>query len=158
MVINRLDAALVRAKSFPVIVILLFVALVSFTGCQHPRSGAKTAPLPVPAVSGPADEALIHQLAQVDSVAAKVSPLDATKAEITISGLLPDGATQVENIQQQKLADGFVITVTTVRPKNATATLALIPFDRTISVSLVDLPKGSCKIMVNGVATTFMIP
>ncbi len=75
-----------------------------------------------------------------------------------IAGMLPDGATQVQDIQQQKLSDGFVITVTTVRPKNATASLALIPFDRTITVSLVDMPKGGCKIMVNGVTTTLMIP
>lgn len=156
MVINGLKATLDRFERFGASIILMLVSLGLFTGCQHPNSGTKTAS--PPAASGLADDSLVHKLAQVDSVAAKLSPLDATKAEIIISGLLHDGATQVENIQQQKLADGFVITVTTVRPKNATASLAIIPFDRTITVSLADMPKGWCKIMVNGVATTLMIP
>lgn len=130
------------------------------TGCQQLQSGTKKpqSSAPSPAPIGLVEDSFVHQLAQVDSVAVQVSPLDAAKADITISGLLHDGATQVQDIQQQKLADGFVITVTTARPKNATASLALIPFDRTISASLEGMPRGLCKVMVNGVATTFMIP
>ncbi|CAN5853558.1 hypothetical protein BH11VER1_BH11VER1_19000 [soil metagenome] len=157
MVIKCLYTPLEQPERLNTAVILALVSLGLFTSCQHanPKSGAKTPP---PVLSGLVDDGLVIQLAQVDSVAGRLSPLDVTKAEITISGLLHDGATQVQDIQQQKLADGFVITVTTVRSKNATASLALIPFDRTINVSIADMPKGWCKIMVNGVAATFMIP
>lgn len=160
MIIPCPDAAQRHPKHFLPGVVFILVACGFLAGCQQLQPGTKKSPevITKPVTSVPADDGLIHQLAQVESVAAQVSPLDATKADITISGLLHDGATQVQDIQHQKLADGFVITVTTARPKHATASLALIPFDRTISVSIDAMPKGLCKVMVNGVATTFMIP
>lgn len=75
-----------------------------------------------------------------------------------ISGLLHDGATRVHEVQQQRLADGFVLTVITARPAGAVATLALIPYERTLTLNLQGMPKGPCKIMANGVATTVMVP
>lgn len=146
-------------RSYSGSILVLFIVF-CITNCQQfrPKTKKLLPSTPQSAASTSVDDGLVHQLAQVESVAAQVSPLDSTKASITISGLLHDGATQVQDIQQQRLADAFVITVTTVRLKSATASLAIIPFDRTISVSLTGMPKGLCKIMVNGVATTLMIP
>lgn len=158
MVVNSLAVVRKDLKSVIAGAILMAFAVFSSTGCQQLQSKGKKPPLPTASPAGPLEDGMIHQLAQVDAVAAQLSPLDPTKADITISGLLHDGATQVQDIQQQKLADGFVITVTTMRPKNATASLALIPFDRTLQISLEGMPKGLCKVMVNGVATTFMNP
>lgn len=146
-----------RSDSSSVLVLSIVFCIAN---CQQFRSGTKK-PLrstPQSVASKSVDDGLVHQLAQVESVAAQISPLDSTKANITISGLLHDGSTQVQDIQQQRLADAFVITVTTVRTKSAMASLAIIPFDRTISISLTGMPKGLCKIVVNGIATTLMIP
>ncbi len=139
-------------------VLMLFLVLF-LTGCKQFQSKTRK-PLESTQshIVSPTDDGYIRQLAQVESVAAQVSTLDSTKAEITISGLLHDGATQIQDIQQQKLTNAFIITVTTNRLKSATANLALIPFDRTLSVSLSEMPKGPCKIIANGVATTLIVP
>jgi hypothetical protein len=108
-------------------------------------------------VENPADGSVL-KLAQVESLQAEVSPAKPSEATVVIHGLLHDGATRVHDVQQQRLADGFVLTVVTTRPRNALASLALIPFERRISLNLHGMPKGPCKIVANGVATTIMVP
>ena len=105
----------------------------------------------------PADGTIL-KLAQIESVQAAISPTRPTEASVVIHGLLHDGATRVHDVQQQRLEDGIVLTVITARSRNAVATLALIPFERTITVNLQGMPKGPCKIVANGVTTMVMVP
>ena len=132
--------------------------LASCTALQPRKPAAASAP-PSSAspLSQPSDGSIL-KLAQVESVRAEVSLTNPPEAIVVISGLLHDGATRVHEVQQQRLADGFVLTVVTARPASAVASLALIPYERTISLSLQGMPKGPCKIVANGVATTVMVP
>jgi hypothetical protein len=38
------------------------------------------------------------------------------------------------------------------------ASLALIPFEKRITLNLQGMPKGPCKIVANGVGTTIVVP
>ena len=105
----------------------------------------------------PADGTIL-KLAQIESVQAAISPTRPSEATVVIHGLLHDGATRVHDVQQQRLEDGIVLTVITARSRNAVASLALIPFERTVTVSLQGMPKGPCKVVANGVATTVIVP
>ena len=107
--------------------------------------------------NAPKDGAIL-KLALVESVQAGVSPTRPSEAIVVIHGLLHDGATRLHEVQQQRLADGFVLTVVTARPRNAVATLALIPFERTVTLNLGGMAKGPCRIVANGVATTITVP
>ena len=104
-----------------------------------------------------AEADFVYKLAQIESVRATLSSTHPTQAEVVISGFLPDGATQVHEVQQQRLDDGFVLTVITSRPRSAIATLALIPFVRTVTLDLAGLPKCPCRIVAHGLATTVEI-
>lgn len=122
------------------------------------KKGGATPATPSP-VSAPLPEGSeILKLAQVESVRAEVSATQPPEAIVVVSGLLNDGATRVHEVQQQRLADGFVLTVVTSRPANAMASLALIPFERTVSLNLQGMPKGPCRIVANGVATSVVVP
>ena len=98
------------------------------------------------------------KLAQVESVIATATAPPLSQASVTIRGLLHDGATRIHEIQQQRLGDGFVLTVITARAKDAVASLALIPFERTVTLDRQGMPKGPCRMVVNGVAAGVVVP
>lgn len=140
------------------ITFLLACNFLAFTACTQALRGKTNTPPTAaqPGLQAPGDSIL--KLAQVDVVRADVSPTQPPEAVVVINGLLHDGATRVHEVQQQRLADGFVLTVVTIRPKSAVASLALIPFERTVSLNLQGMPKGPCRIVANGVGTTVMVP
>jgi len=110
-----------------------------------------------PVENTPKDGSIL-KLAQIESVQAGVSPTKPFEALVVIHGLLHDGATRLHEVQQQRLADGFVLTVVTARPRNAVARLALIPFERSVTLNLEGMARGPCRIVANGVATTIIVP
>jgi hypothetical protein len=138
--------------------LLSFGTLALLASCAHIQ---KTRPAATPESAthdgAPADGTIL-KLAQIESVQAAISPTRPTEAHVVIHGLLHDGATRVHDVQQQRLADGIVLTVITARSRNAVASLALIPFERTITVNLQGMSKGPCKIVANGVSTMVTVP
>ena len=101
---------------------------------------------------------MVLKLAQLETVRAEILPESPKQALVVVTGLLHDGATRVHEVQQQKLADGFVLSVITARPQSAVATLALIPFERSITLDLTGMPAGPCRIMANGLGTSVIVP
>jgi hypothetical protein len=125
-----------------------------------PTTATQSEKPPVP-VSKPADTSgsdWIYKFAQVETVSASVSPSNPNEAIITLHGLLHDGATRVNEVQQQRMNNGFVLTVTTARSRQAVASVALIPFERSLTVDISELPPGPCRVSANGILTTLMIP
>ena len=144
----------------PAVLLLLFVSVAGLTACSTP---VKQSPPPPSAgttatAATPVDQGSEFKLAQVESVTATVDPANPSGATVQIKGLLHDGATRVHEVQQQRLADGFVLTVITARPRRAVASLALIPFERSVTLDLTGMPKGPCRIVANGVAAEISVP
>ena len=141
--------------------LLLICGASTLSACAQlqKKKPAETAPSngATAAARSPADGSIL-KLAQIESVQAEMLPTQPAEAVVAIHGLLHDGATRVHEVQQQRLADGFVLSVVTSRPKNAVATLALIPFERSVTLSMQGMPKGPCKIVANGVTTTLVVP
>jgi len=175
-----------RTKASRLGLLLTIGGAVSFTGCKQvspngpkpvvttPQSPAPLADLPVadgPApsqkeednvpVSLPADTSAdpwSYKLANLETIDAVVVKGDPSKARVTVRGLLHDGATRINEVQQQRIENGYVLTVTTARPRKAVASVALIPFERTVTVDLKDMPSGPCQISANGLSTTVIVP
>jgi hypothetical protein len=135
---------------------LLSCAVMGLPSCTMTQKSGSPGPAAPATDSPPAGSVL--KLAQVEAVKAEVSPTQPPEAIVVINGLLHDGATRIHEVQQQRFADSFVLTVTTSRPPHAVATLALIPFERTVSLNLQGMAKGPCKIVVNGVETSVVVP
>ena len=96
----------------------LAALLVSCVPLHKSKSAAAGAASNPSKAENPADGSVL-KLAQVESLQAEVSPTQPSEATVVIHGLLHDGATRVHEVQQQRLADGFVLTVVTTRPRNA---------------------------------------
>ncbi len=105
-----------------------------------------------------AEENLVLKLADVESVSAVYLPSNAPTVNVTVRGLLNDGATRVHDIQRIAVPNGLTISVLTSRPRNAAATMALIPFEREITVDVSGQPAGAFAITVNGMGTSVTIP
>jgi hypothetical protein len=127
-------------------------------GCTQIRRTRTEVPADSGASNGAASEGVVLKLAQVESIQAEVSPSRPQEATVIIHGLLHDGATRVHEVQQQRLADGFVLTVITARSRSAVASLALIPFERSVILNLEGMPKGPCKVVANGVTAMLIVP
>jgi hypothetical protein len=139
-------------------------AVLLLVSCQTPPKGTPAPPAvspvmsPHPGTSAPVDPSFIYRMAQVESVSAVLAADGSPRATVTVSGLLNDGATSLHEIKQQRTSNGVVLTLVTVRPRDAIATLALIPFERTFAVELTGLPPGPCTISAHGQETLILIP
>lgn len=140
--------------------LIIIVTTAALSQCAL-KNTAPAAASEIQAVGSPTpkdDPDLVVRLADIDTVDVAPPQGKPLTTKITIKGLLHDGATQIHKIEQQKFADGVSVTVTTARPKNSLARVALIPFERTLTVNLADLPKGDCFITVNNYRAAIRIP
>lgn len=121
--------------------------------------GAATPPPVAPNTAGPLLlPAESRPLATVESVRAEMEPGSAAHAKVTISGLLHDGGTRIQAIDQKRTAQGVEITVTASCPVRTSAGVALIPFERSVEVDLTGMKPGACRIAANGVSTMVTVP
>jgi hypothetical protein len=139
-------------------------AAAALASCQHlPSKQGTTAPpstaaSPAMTQAPPMDPRFSYKMADVESVTAHLVAGQSRQATVTISGLLNDGATSLHEIKQQRVQEGVFITVITSRPRDAMASLAIIPFERTVNVDLSGLPAGTAVITANGVRATLALP
>ncbi|OAI56926.1 hypothetical protein AYO49_03280 [Verrucomicrobiaceae bacterium SCGC AG-212-N21] len=148
-------APLFRAAAALLIGVLPLLA--SCTGLKKSKSASPGSDSMVPITDSPTEGSIL-KLAQIERVTAEVSTSQPPQLLVHIQGIFPDGATGIQDVQQQRFADGYMITIVTARPRNAVASLALIPFERKLTLSLEGMAKGPCKIVVNSVATTVTVP
>lgn len=132
---------------------------------KGPSGNTTSAPVPAPPAplspaqgQTPADANVTLKLADVESVQATYVAAPTPALLVKIKGLLNDGATRIHDIRQDRLTNGVTISVITARPRNLAATMALIPFERDVTVPLDGQPSGPFSISANGVATTVMVP
>jgi hypothetical protein len=145
-----------------VVVLILLCGVACTTGrgkssapAGHPGQGNA---VPEYQVGTPADPNLMLKLADVDGVVATYEPVPTPHARVVITGTLNDGATRIHDIRQQRVAGGVTLSAITSRPRDAVATLAIIPFERVVTVDLQGQPAGQFSISANGAATAVVVP
>ena len=104
------------------------------------------------------DPNLTLKLADVERVEATYEPAPTPHVRVVISGTLNDGATRIHDIRQQSIAGGVTLSVITARPKGAMATLAIVPFERVVTVDLQGQAPGPFSISANAVGATVEVP
>jgi hypothetical protein len=152
-----------RDHFFQGVVVLLLMCVV---GCTASRSQLPPNAVPpgqgdlspqYPVGTAP-DPNLTLKLADVERVEATYEPSPSPHARVVISGTLNDGATRIHDIRQQRVPGGVTLSVVTARPRDAVATLAIIPFERVVTVDLQGQPPGIFSITANAVGATVMVP
>ena len=72
-----------------------------------------------------------------------------------IKGDLPDGCTEIADVEISREDKVFKVTITTSRPVAAVCTTALEPFEHKVSLDVLDLPAGMYTVDAYGKTATF---
>jgi inhibitor of cysteine peptidase len=89
---------------------------------------------------------------QVDIMILESFPV---QVRVAASGSLPDGCTEINEVNVTQAGQTFDVTITTRRPVDQECTQALVPFEESFPLDVEGLEAGTYTVDVNGVTGTF---
>ena len=142
---------------------LLLVAAVIVSGCVDGGEENNTDLEPISPTTGGDNtvdegdnvEEFIYGTANVENIEIMTLESFPVQVRVSASGNLPDGCTEIDEIQTERTGNTFKITISTKRPADAICTQALVPFTETIPLEVRGLEAGTYTVDVNGVTGTF---
>ena len=104
-------------------------------------------------------EQQVIEPARIESVQAQVDASNPQQAIFRIQGLLHDGSTRIQSLEQSRSSDGAIhITVTATRLRGGSGSVSLIPFERVFTLSILGLASGPHVVTANDASTTLYVP
>jgi inhibitor of cysteine peptidase len=148
--------------------VLLLVLVLLLSGCAvrviplgsspaHPAQPVSSDDATPTATPSPRGGATVSGQAMVEQI--QILFLESFPVQVTavVSGYLPDGCTRIVDTNVEQQEDSFIVTISTARPADAMCTMALVPFEESISIPVQGLPAGDYTIAANGVTVTFTL-
>jgi hypothetical protein len=129
---------------------LLFVLVACSAAPQAPQA----IPTDTPAAASPPQSGQ-GGLAAVTSVDITILESFPVQVHAVVSGSLPDGCVQIDQVQQVREGNSFRVTITTTRVANKACTEAEVPFEQIVPLEVEDLDAGLYIVDVNGVSGSF---
>jgi hypothetical protein len=74
---------------------------------------------------------------------------------ITVTGTLPDGCTEIENMWHDRVEDGYGLSIETSRPEGVACTQVATPFRKSLRVDTGSLGPGTYRVYLRGTTYTF---
>jgi hypothetical protein len=99
----------------------------------------------------------VYGEAPVDSVEAVILESFPVQVHAIVRGNLPDGCTEIAQASAERSGDTFTVTLTTRRPADQDCTQALVPYEQTVPLDVINLPAGEYIVRAGGVMTTFTL-
>lgn len=105
----------------------------------------------------PVPTSVVTRIARV--VAIKIDVLASLPVTVNAiaKGELPDGCTQLNEVEQKRKGNVFEIRITTKRLAAVSCTQALVPFEKVVPLDLQGLPSGDYTVDINGVLASFTL-
>jgi hypothetical protein len=127
------------------------------TGAEKPSR-----PIGKPDVGFPRKTDIVTGVARVSKVDIAILESDPPQVNVTAFGNFPDGCTKMGEVIQERVGNTFAITLTTRRPKGMMCTMALVPFEHTVTLEdgksgNQPLDAGKYRVVVNGVEEQFTL-
>ena len=98
------------------------------------------------------------QNAIVDSVEVMLLESFPLQAQVRVSGNLPDGCTELDEISVEQEGQEFILTITTRRPTgDVMCTQALVPFEEVVDLDIRGLEAGTYTVIAQEEQTTFTL-
>ncbi|MCP4418610.1 MAG: hypothetical protein GY805_18475 [Chloroflexi bacterium] len=145
-----------------ILFILLFLHIgLAACGGNEPEA-TEASPTTVPdtptAVSNtPTPATPIEQNAAVDSIEILILESFPVQVNVRARGDLPDGCTAIDAVDTNRNDTDFNITITTLRQTGDTCSEALVPFEETITLDVLNLTAGTYAVNVNGINGSFTL-
>ena len=104
---------------------------------------------------GENEEEFIYGTANVENIEIMILESFPVQVQVKATGNLPDGCTEIHEIETEREGNTFKVSISTKRPRDAICTQALVPFTETIPLEVRGLEAGTYTVDVNGVTDTF---
>jgi inhibitor of cysteine peptidase len=101
------------------------------------------------------EEEVIIGVASVDNVQVLILESFPIQVNVEATGYLPDGCTTIGNVTTRKDGNTFYLEISTIRPRDALCTQALVPFTKAVPLDVYGLEKGMYAVDVNGKTASF---
>lgn len=131
---------------------LLILTCLLITAMWLAACGGQPTPLPTGDLP---PGSLLAGKAVVDNTDILILESFPVQVHVVARGNLPDGCTQIDEIQQERVDNAFQVTITTARPAGAVCTEAVVPWEKTVALDVYGLPAGTYTVDVNGVTGSF---
>ncbi|WP_321419635.1 hypothetical protein [uncultured Methanomethylovorans sp.] len=146
-------------KSICLLVLIVALAIV-MSGCSCPatlesNNSSNTSQNQTAGVGDTDEGEFITGMASVDTVQALVMESFPVQVSVEATGYLPDGCTTIGNVTTKKGGNTFYVEISTVRPRDALCTQALVPFTESMPLNVTGLEKGVYIVDVNGQTASF---
>jgi hypothetical protein len=110
-----------------------------------------------PPIVGGQDE-VIGEAAVVENLSVLVMESYPVQVKVALSGYLPDGCTTIREVRAVRDGNTFTVHVQTQRPSGDVAcTMALVPFDETVSLDVAGLAAGEYTVRHCELSETFTL-
>ncbi len=119
--------------------------------------GPTATPVPTPAEPEPAGGEVIQGEAVVEEIDIQILESFPVQVHIVARGYLPDGCTEIDEIEQTRSGQTFQVTITTARPAGVACTEAIVPFEEVVALDVLGLEAGTYTVNVNGVTGSFKL-
>lgn len=148
-----------RMKSKYLLIFIVALAL-AISGCSCPttlvyNNSSNTSQNQTVGVGDTNEGEFITEVASVDTVQTLVMESFPVQVNVEATGYLPDGCTEIGNITTRKDGNTFYVEISTIRPRDALCTQALVPFTKSVPLDVNGLEKGVYTVDVNGQTTSF---
>lgn len=96
--------------------------------------------------------------ATVEEMTIDIAATDPFEVRVFLVGYVPDGCTEIEEIQTSYEDEVFLIKVVTRRPTgDVMCTQAIVPFEKSVILDVEGLPDGEYTVRTNGLTETFTL-
>lgn len=95
--------------------------------------------------------------ATVESLDVQIMESFPVQVDAILTGYLPDGCTEIYEINAPRDDQTFTIQVVTRRPVDLACTMAIVPFEETISLDVEGLPAGEYTVEYGEMSQTFTL-
>ena len=95
--------------------------------------------------------------ATVESLDVQIMESFPVQVSVTLTGYLPDGCTEIYEINAPRDGQTFTIEVVTRRPVDLACTMAIVPFEETVSLDVAGLPAGEYTVVKGEFSATFTL-
>ena len=136
---------------------LLVIAILLLSACQEVKeidAGQPTAAADHDDISS----AVVYEEAEnIESVLAVYPPTWPEEVQIVVNGYLPDGCTEIHEINTARIENKFTVKIITKRQSGVMCTEALEPFEETIMLDTSGLFGDEYSVDVHGVSAIFTL-
>ncbi len=136
---------------------ILLCAMLMTGACNHTPAGETVQNRERPDRETAGNDIRRRQTATVRSIQLAALESDPANIGVTLSGMLPDGCTRIEEIETVREKNAFSIRLYTERPADAVCTMALVPFTKTVTLDTAGLPPGGYTVHAGDLTAAFRL-